>query len=851
MLLPGLAQPRPVALLSMLAVARGKGVTRDRLAALLWEDTPEIPARQRLSDTIYHIHRALGADAVTTAGQVVYLNPGTVSTDLGDFLDAIRRGDRERAVELYRGPLLDGFHVSDAPAFDEWLEPERRRVSVRFTEALEALARTAEEAGDYAEAARRWRRLLADDPLNSPAAIALARALAATGDHGNALKVLEAHQTLLREEVGLDAGPGVPEAMAQIRADATAAVRPGAPRIAALPVQSVPPITAPAADAAIPATPAPAMRARRGMLTVAAAGTVVALLAVAMLMAQWLKPTPLTIAISDITPVTTEPGVEFQPAISPDGKQVAYVAGPVFAQHLVIRNTANVAGGGEVRAAESSLFREWYPSWSPDGASVRFRACGADGCVWNEIGSLGGMVRPVPLPRRARDQSALAWSSDGSRVAFVVADTVFVSSTADTTPHPVVVHRAGYWGLHSLAWSPDGKLIAYVNGNPGWQTYGNLGPSSIWIVSAKGGEPRLVTTDDDLNVSPTWLDARHVLYVSDRDGPRGVYVVEVGPRGRHGEPRIVPGVADPHSISYSIGARKLAYARFTHRQNIWAYPLGRRTAIPIEDGVPVTSGSQVVEMSDVSPDGKWLAFDSNVRGRKDLFKIPLGGGDVVALTAMPGNEEGPRWSPDGREIAFHHYTAADSEKVMVVSADGGPPVALTDGPGADVWPVWSPDGLSLAFLSNRSGSRRLWLLARDSVGGAWHETGPLADCPPFNEINWVPDGSGVLCDTNRDLVVFTPQGKEIWRRTMDPASGLFARANARYSRDGRIIYQSGRHRDGRAGVWAIPVAGRPLRLVIAAADPSLAAGCVSLGPDRLYLTVYQYESDIWVANLQW
>jgi Tol biopolymer transport system component len=576
---------------------------------------------------------------------------------------------------------------------------------------------------------------------------------------------------------------------------------------------------------------------------------VAALAVVALVTSQLLKPKPLTITASDITPVTSEPGVEFQPAISPDGKEVAYVAGPIDAPHLVIRSTANVAGGGEAHPADSSLLKEGYPSWSPDGDFVRFLACRAAGCVWNECGRLGGAVRSVHLPQRALTRM-VAWAPDGARVAFVVADTIFLSSTLDTTPRRIAIHRTKFEWLHSLAWSPDAKLIAYVNGNALWPTSGNLESSSIWVVSAQGGEPQRLTTDDDLNVSPSWLDARHLLFVSDRDGPRGVYVVEVGPQGRRGEARAIPGVADPHSISYSISARKLAYAKFTYRQNIWAYPLGRSTATSIEDGRPVTSGSQVIELSDVSPDGHWLAFDSNVRGRKDLYKIPLGGGDPVALTAMPGNEEGPRWSPDGREIAFHYSAPGSSalSQVMVMPAEGGSPIALTNSPGYNSYPAWSPSGLEIAFTSNRTGAMRIWFLSRNSVGGAWHETGPFAACDFVAD--WTPDGSGVLCDAGTDLIFVSPQGRELWRRNLIPTSGLVF-FYARFARDGRTIYVAGWHRDGRKGAWAIPVAGGAPRPVVVTHDPGVTVSGLSVGSDRLYLTVSQYESDIWVANLHW
>jgi Tol biopolymer transport system component len=585
-------------------------------------------------------------------------------------------------------------------------------------------------------------------------------------------------------------------------------------------------------------------------------GGVAALAVVALVVSQFLIPKPLQIALSDVTQVTSEPGVEFEPAISPDGQEVAYVAGPLLAPHLVIRATANAAGGGQVGPADTSLQREGLPSWSPNGDFVRFAACRADGCSWNETGKLGGAVRPVRLPRRAQMRTAVAWSPDGSRVAFVVRDTIYASAATDTVAQRVAVHTVNFWAIHSLAWSPDGRRIAYVNGNPEWVHSGNVAESSIWIVDADGGTPRgVVTNDHNLNASPVWLDPRHLLFVSNRDHQLGAYVVEVGPEGARGEPRAIPGVADPHSISYSIGARTLAWAKFALRQNIWAFPLAGSTPVSIRSGVPVTSGSQVIEEHDVSPDGRWLAFDSKVRGSMDLYRMPLGGGDAVAVTSDSGDEYDPRWSPDGKELAFWA-----GPEIRVLPAAGGTPTVVTGSPGSfSDYPQWSPSGLDIAFLSTRTGRSEVWVVSRDRVGGAWHQAVQLTD---FHSAlhDWTPDGRGVLCSSwdGAELIVVSRDQRVLWRHNLLAVSGLKLVWNfelppgAQYSRDGRTIYLAATHRDGRSGIWAVPAAGGPARLVVASDDPSMVlTGPLSVGPNRLYLTVSQYESDIWVANLRW
>ena len=569
------------------------------------------------------------------------------------------------------------------------------------------------------------------------------------------------------------------------------------------------------------------------------------------------RPRSFNIALSDIGPVTTEPGVEFQPAVSPDGKVVAYAAGPIAATHLVLRSTAGTSTGGEVHLGDSSFLREALPSWSSDGETVRFWGCRANGCAMYETGKLGGSVRPVDLPaRRGLAVDRTAWSADGDRVAFVSDDTIFAASTTDTTLRRVVVDTNGRFGeLNTLSWSPDGRQIAYVLSNPAWRFSGNLETSSIWLVSASGGQPQRVTAADHLNVSPVWLDVRHLLFVSDRDGPRGVYVVEVGPRGSRGEPRVVPGVTDPHSISYSISSSILAFSKFTFRQNIWSFPLHATAPVSIRAGRPVTTGTHVIESHDVSPDGRWIVFNDSHRGEtSSLYIESAQGGKAVPLTALPWAVEAPRWSPDGTEIAFDWDGTINQYWIMVMPAKGGTPIAITDSLDYNGYPQWSPNGLQIAWKSSRTGRAEVWLVSRDSVGGTWHHPVRITDFGCFVSA-WAPDDGGILCQAGSDLVALSPEGRVLWRRDVAGSSGLtfasYLPYLTRLSPDGRTLYTTATDRDGRRGIWAIPVYGGTPRLVVSYDDPALApARFLSLGPDRLYLTVSEYESDIWVAKLR-
>jgi serine/threonine-protein kinase len=552
---------------------------------------------------------------------------------------------------------------------------------------------------------------------------------------------------------------------------------------------------------------------------------------------------PLTLTTSNASAVTHAPGVEYQPTLSPDGSQVAFVAQRDGRWVLSVRS-AVTGSGGEIRPAEATPGDQRFPSWSPDGEFIRFYGCSTrEACVWREVARLGGAARAVELPRQT---PWTAWSRDGTRAAFVVSDSIFVYSVADRSTRFLAVHPAP-WDQHSLAWSPDGRWIAYVNSNPLWPYIPNTANSSLWIVDAADGKRFAVTAEDHLNVSPVWLDARHLLFISNRDGPREVYAIEVGSAGARGAAQKVAGGTDAYSISLSADGRRLAVAKFEIRQNVWAYPIRASGSVSVRDGRLVTSGTQVVEGHDVSPDGQWLVYDSNLRGNADIYKLRLDGGEPIPIVTGPTDEFGPQWSPDGREVAF--FGAAD---VFVVSAEGGAAARLTNRPGRfNGYPRWWPDGLRIAFLSGRPDRADVWLLARERVGGPWREPVQLTDfgCAGYL-LAGAPGGGGVLCRSGTTLVLVSAAGAVRWRRDLT-AAGLSQPDAVTFSEDGHSLYLPA-VRGGRNGIWTWPLAGGEPRLVVAFDDPRFVVYTNELNVrgDRLYLTVAQNESDIWVMDLK-
>jgi adenylate cyclase len=203
------AQGRRLALLALLALARGRHITRDKLIALLWPESPPDRARHQLSDAVYIVRGALGDDVVGSSGDDLVLNPDAIESDAGTFERLLDEGRLEPAVELFVGPLLDGFHLSDAAEFERWLDAERARLGQRYAVALESLAEASERRDQFAVAVGWWRRAAALDPYSGRVALRLMRSLEAAGDRAGALQHARIHAALLRQEFDAEPDPDV------------------------------------------------------------------------------------------------------------------------------------------------------------------------------------------------------------------------------------------------------------------------------------------------------------------------------------------------------------------------------------------------------------------------------------------------------------------------------------------------------------------------------------------------------------------------------------------------------------------------------------------------------------------
>ncbi len=224
-------QSKRLALLTYLALAKPRGFhRRDVLLAMFWPESDESRARQALRQAVYVLRSDLGEGVVVNRGEEeIGLDWQAVWCDAEALEQALSAGDYERALELYRGDLLPGFYVADAPDFARFLDGERARYRREAAAAAWELAVRSGEAEDAVSAVRWARRAVAIEPLEEERLRTVITSLDELGDRTAAIGLFEDFARRLADDYELEPAPETLELVASVRARSLAA------RAAALP----------------------------------------------------------------------------------------------------------------------------------------------------------------------------------------------------------------------------------------------------------------------------------------------------------------------------------------------------------------------------------------------------------------------------------------------------------------------------------------------------------------------------------------------------------------------------------------------------------------------------------------
>src|SRR2546425_10621914 len=220
-----LGQPRRLALLACLAAAGPAALPRrDRLLALFWPELDQEHARAALRQALHVVRDALGVDAVASRGdEEIGLDCDQVSCDVVAFERAVDREQFREALDLYRGDLLEGFFISDAPDFEQWLETERRRLRDMASRAARRLGERCEGDGNLTTAAHWARRAMELAPYDEALLRRLISVLDRHGDRAGALHAYEEFSARLAEEYEAQPAPETEALVAAVRARQRAA----------------------------------------------------------------------------------------------------------------------------------------------------------------------------------------------------------------------------------------------------------------------------------------------------------------------------------------------------------------------------------------------------------------------------------------------------------------------------------------------------------------------------------------------------------------------------------------------------------------------------------------------------
>jgi Tol biopolymer transport system component len=399
-----------------------------------------------------------------------------------------------------------------------------------------------------------------------------------------------------------------------------------------------------------------------------------------------------------VVPVTAQLGDEVDPALSPDGRRVAFASkgGDAAGYGLYVA----AATGGPPTRLTAGRGREREPAWSGDGRHVAFVRSTAAGHFLVMVPSRGGRERELAA-LRAGDVADLEWANRRGLLFFTdrrVPGGVSAVARLEARSGArawVTAPPAGIYGDRDLAVSPDGRRVVFARARlPGLE--------DLWIAEAGRREPRRLTRDAASINGVAWLPATdEVLFSSSRDGSSRLWRLSLVPGARPRPARGLPdGALDP---AYAPAARRLAFERRVFDTNVWRLPLDGLAARPRRLAASTRWDAQPA----LGPRGR-LALVSDRGGPATLWTGWLSRPHELRPLALGGRIFGrPAWSPDGRRLAFTVLRGGQAD-VAVVDLVTGARRRVTASAANEVCPTFGLDGRSILYSSDAGGAWSLW-----------------------------------------------------------------------------------------------------------------------------------------------
>jgi Tol biopolymer transport system component/DNA-binding winged helix-turn-helix (wHTH) protein len=461
-------------------------------------------------------------------------------------------------------------------------------------------------------------------------------------------------------------------------------------------------------------------RTRRTWPLVAAASAAGVALAAFLLVQRRGAVDPPTLSKGAVAvPLTTYPGAEGYPTLSPDGSQVAFS----WEGDLYVK----LVGPGDPHRLTTDPAPDVSAAWSPDGrqiAFLRFLSGGdVDRATIHVMPALGGAERrltEIVLPNYRPMASLLAWTADGRWLAAAgrfdpaePSEIWLLSPETGDRRRLSVAGGPGHIGDVGPAFSPDGRFLAllrFVTRSVGDLHLLPLGPGST------PAGPLVRLTHENMAIGgPCWMaPGNRIVYSA--GGALGYRTLRMlAFDTAHPERRVepVPLPTGEHATMLASAGSRLVYAREQRDTNVWSVPVAAGAGAA---ATPLIASTFDDHNPDFSADGTRITFTSTRSGTEEIWIANADGSQAAQMTTIGGpNTSNSRWSPDGRTILFNSRRSGSADLYLLDVATRELR-RLTDDPSDEYEPRWSRDGSWIYFVSTRGGRADVWKLP--SAGGA-------------------------------------------------------------------------------------------------------------------------------------
>jgi Tol biopolymer transport system component len=427
--------------------------------------------------------------------------------------------------------------------------------------------------------------------------------------------------------------------------------------------------------------------------------------------------------------LTTLPGTEQFPSLSPDGNYLAFTWNGA-AQDNPDVYVQQIGAGAPVRRTTDAQ-ADYNPVWSPDGrwlAFFRSQPLAPTGLRQRELWLMPPLNGPARKLADIQSQdffpvaTYLAWSADSQSLIVTDAtgarqpDALFVIALATGEKKQLTHPAAPVLADTSPAMAPDGRALVFLRRTT-WAA-GELHWLLLETNLTAAGETRRLTPTALRADFPAWLpDGNEIVFAAKGNLWRMAVAGAQTPKrlAYIGEDGLMPVIARAQEGK----AARLVYVRNSVDTNLWRVETAAASAPALMTALSSTKHEYHCVFS---PDGRRVAFTSTRSGDAEIWVADADGANAVQLTSLHAQDSNcAAWSPDGQSIAFSSNGEGEFD-VYVIPAAGGQPRRLTSHPAIDIAPKFSRDGQWLYFSSMRTGEYRVWKMP--AAGGEATQVSP-------------------------------------------------------------------------------------------------------------------------------